>query len=66
MFFQRMLTDIFTIDQQSSADRIVETQEKIDDRALAGTGSTHDGEGLSPFDREGNILQHRGFTVVRE
>ena len=60
------VSDVDTIDSDSSFLDIVETQQQIRQRALAGTGMPHHGQGLTWFDREGDILQNRLTLQIRE
>ena len=63
---ERQLADVDAVDGDAAAVDVVEPQQQVDDRRLAGAGRPDDADALSGFDRERHVAQHVVLVVVRE
>ena len=56
------LANVHAIEQDMAALNVVEAQQELNDRGLAGAGVSHDRERLTGFDAEGNVSQDPVFV----
>ena len=60
---QIYFANVDAVEQNLAALNVVEAQQQLNDRGLAGAGVADDGERLAGFDAEGNVAQDPIFVL---